>query len=95
MVEANPTVSSADLVLDEVQIEISVCLGHSRATMAELSKLAIDDVLSLGSNLDDPVSLYIGQRLIAKGVLEELEEDAGTALGVRVTNVLQRRKGQA
>ena len=36
--------------------------------------------------IDDPVELYIGDRLIARGELQELGDDSGR-LGVRLTEV--------
>jgi flagellar motor switch protein FliN/FliY len=43
-------------------------------------------VLSLDSKIDDPVELYIGDRLIARGELQEIEDGSGR-LGVRLTEV--------
>ena len=43
-------------------------------------------MLTLDSSIDDPVELYIGDRLIARGELQELGDDSGR-LGVRLTEV--------
>jgi flagellar motor switch protein FliN len=44
-------------------------------------------VLPLSSRVDDPVEIMIGDRVIARGELEELGEDGGR-LGVRLTEIV-------
>jgi len=69
-----------------VQIEITVCVGKTRLPLSELIKLEADSVLQLDSRIEDPVDIYIGERLIARGELEESGEN-GDLLGVRLTEV--------
>lgn len=71
----------------DVPIEITVSVGHARPTVRELLELASDAVLSLDRGVDDPVELYVGERLIARGELQEAEED-GAGLVVRITEVV-------
>jgi flagellar motor switch protein FliN/FliY len=49
-------------------------------------------VLPLDRRIDDPVELYIGDRLIARGELQEIEGGEGGQLAVRLTEVA-RSKG--
>jgi flagellar motor switch protein FliN/FliY len=49
-------------------------------------------VLPLESKIDDPVELYIGDRLIARGELQEMDDDSGR-LGVRLTEVADLTNG--
>lgn len=71
----------------EVPIEITVSVGHARPTVRELLDLSHDSVLPLDRGVDDPVELYVGERLIARGELQESEGDGG-ALLVRITDVV-------
>jgi flagellar motor switch protein FliN/FliY len=54
----------------------------------DLLRLGRDAVLPLDRRIDDPVELYIGERLIARGELQELEGAQSGYLGVRLTEVI-------
>ena len=69
-----------------VPIEVAILVGKARPLVSELVELRRDSVLTLDSSIDDPVELYIGDRLIARGELQEIGEDTGR-LGVRLTEV--------
>ena len=69
-----------------VPIEVLICVGKARPLVSDLVKLRRDSVISLDSRIDDPVEVYIGDRLIARGELQEMEEQEGQ-LGVRLTEV--------
>jgi flagellar motor switch protein FliN/FliY len=69
-----------------VPIEVTISLGKARPLVSELVELRRDSVLTLDSTIDDPVELYIGDRLIARGELQELGDSSGR-LGVRLTEV--------
>ena len=71
----------------EVPIEITVSVGQARPTVRELLDLTHDAVLPLDRRVDDPVELFVGDRLIARGELQEAEEGGGGLL-VRVTEVV-------
>jgi flagellar motor switch protein FliN/FliY len=47
----------------------------------------------LDRRVDDPVELYVGDRLIARGELTELEGDNAGQLAVRLTEVANLRGG--
>jgi flagellar motor switch protein FliN/FliY len=69
-----------------VPIEVTISVGKARPRVSELVELRRDSVLTLDSTIDDPVELYIGDRLIARGELQEIGDDSGR-LGVRLTEV--------
>jgi flagellar motor switch protein FliN/FliY len=69
-----------------VPIEVTISVGKARPLVSELVELRRDSVLTLDSTIDDPVELYIGDRLIARGELQELGDESGR-LGVRLTEV--------
>ncbi len=76
-----------------VPIEITVSVGKARPLIRDLLKLGKDAVLPLDKNVDDPVELYVGDRLIARGQLEELEGDQKGQLAVRLTEVADLQDG--
>lgn len=57
--------------------------------MRELLRLGQNDVLALDKRVNDPVDLYVGDKLIASGELEELDGDHEGQLAVRLTKVAQ------
>ncbi len=69
-----------------VPIEVTVSIGRARPLVSELVKLRRDSVLTLDSKIEDPVELFIGDRLIARGELQEMDDETGQ-LGVRLTEV--------
>ncbi|WP_343080488.1 FliM/FliN family flagellar motor switch protein [Ostreiculturibacter nitratireducens] len=77
----------------QVPIEISVSVGKARPQVRELLRLERDAILPLDRKVDDPVELYVGDRLIARGELTEIEGDGSGRLGVRLTEVVDLRNG--
>ena len=69
-----------------VPIEVTISVGKARPLVSELVELRRDLVLTLDSSINDPVELYIGDRLIARGELQEIGDDSGR-LAVRLTEV--------
>jgi|LGOV01.1.fsa_nt_gb flagellar motor switch protein FliN/FliY len=69
-----------------VQIEVTVSVGKTRLPLSELIKLEKESVLQLDSRIEDPVDIYVGDKLVARGELEEVSEEGGH-LGVRLTEV--------
>lgn len=70
-----------------VPVEVIVAVGHARPAIGELLAMRRDMVLPLSSRIDDPVEILVGDRVIARGELEELGDDSGR-LGVRLTEVV-------
>ena len=71
-----------------VPIEVSICVGKARPLIRELVALKQDSVLKLDRSIDDPVQLFVGDRLIATGKLEEPDEGSDGQLVVRITDIL-------
>ncbi|MGC3939855.1 FliM/FliN family flagellar motor C-terminal domain-containing protein [Roseobacter sp. EG26] len=76
-----------------VPIEVSVCVGKARPLIRELVALGENAVLALDRSVEDPVELYVGDRLIARGLLEEQEGDQNGQLIVRLTEVVDLQAG--
>ena len=70
-----------------VPIEITISVGKARPLIRDLLRLGKNAVLPLDKRVDDAVELYVGERLIARGELEELEGDQQGQLAVRLTEV--------
>ena len=50
----------------QVPIEVTISVGKARPLVRDLLRLSRDAVLALDRRVDDPVELYVGDRLIAK-----------------------------
>jgi len=77
----------------QVPIEVTISVGHARPTVKELLQLGQDSLLTLDKRIEDPVELYVGYKLIARGELEELGEDGQGQLAVRLTEVVDLKSG--
>lgn len=73
----------------QVPVEVTVAVGKAHPRIKELLTLAPNSVLTLDKSVDDPVELYVGKKLIARGVLEEVEASGPGRLAVRLTEVAQ------
>jgi flagellar motor switch protein FliN len=71
----------------QVPIEIVISVGRARPLVRDLLRLQRDSVLPLDRRVDDPVELYVGDKLIARGQLEELDGDQAGQMAVRLTEV--------
>lgn len=70
-----------------VPVDVIVSVGQARPVIGELLAMRRDMVLPLSSRVDDPVQVMVGDRVIARGELEEMGEESGR-LGVRLTEVV-------
>jgi len=77
----------------QVPVEITVAVGKARPRVAELLKLGPDAVLPLDRRVEDPVELYVGDKLIARGELTEAEDGQQGQLAVRLTEVADLKGG--
>lgn len=79
-------------ILNQVPIEISISVGRARPLVRDLVRLKRDSVLALDRRVEDPVELFIGDKLIARGQLQELEGEQAGYLGVRLTEIIDLRE---
>ena len=77
----------------QVPIEVTISVGRARPLVRDLLRLSKDAVLQLDRRVDEPVELYVGDRLIARGELTELEGENAGQLAVRLTEVANLRGG--
>lgn len=85
--EHEQVVALAGSAFGQVPVEITISVGKARPSIRELLEIGDDAVFPLDRLLDDPVELFIGDRLIGRGELEELGEEGSGRLGVRLTEV--------
>ncbi|PIE12446.1 MAG: hypothetical protein CSA70_09865 [Rhodobacterales bacterium] len=83
--EASP--AEATSLFASVPIEITISVGKARPLIKDLLALGQNAVLPLDTRVDDPVELFVGDRLIARGELEEMEGENEGLLAVRLTEV--------
>ncbi len=73
--------------LRSIPIEITISVGRARPSVRDLLALGENAVLPLDRRVDDPVELYVGGRLIARGELQEAPGGEPGQLAVRLTEV--------
>ncbi len=78
--------TTAAAKLRSVPVELRVAVGRAHPSIADLLDMRQNAVLPLDRRVDDPVELFIGDRLVAYGELVEAQ-DGG--LGVRVTDLAE------
>ncbi|SMP07598.1 FliM/FliN family flagellar motor C-terminal domain-containing protein [Shimia sagamensis] len=72
-----------------VPVEITISVGKARPLIGDLLNMNENSVLALDKRVDDPVELYVGDKLIARGELEEMEGGQEGQLAVRLTEVAE------
>lgn len=77
----------------QVPVEITISVGRARPRVSDLLQLQMNSVLVLDQRLDDPVDLFVGDQLIARGELQELDGDMEGQLAVRITEVADMKNG--
>ncbi|TDL78239.1 FliM/FliN family flagellar motor switch protein [Palleronia sediminis] len=88
-----PDASKHATPFSRVPVEIVVSVGKARPKLSELLKMGRDAVLPLDTKVEDPVELYVGDRLIARGELEEIEGEGPGQLAVRLTEIADLEPG--
>ena len=75
-------------ILQQIPIEVIVSVGKAHPLIQDLLELGENAVMALDRRIDDPVELYVGDKLIARGELQEMEGGEPGQLGVRLTEVI-------
>lgn len=68
---------------DAIQVEVTVRLGRTRQTVAQLSALRADDILLLDQSIEEGVEICVGDKVIARGELTA-DDSAEDRLCVRI-----------
>lgn len=72
---------------EAVPIEITVSVGKARPLIRDLVAMSENAVLTLDKRVEDPVELYVGDRLVARGQLEEMDGEQSGQLVVRLIEI--------
>ncbi|SHE34953.1 flagellar motor switch protein FliN/FliY [Ruegeria intermedia] len=78
---------------ETVPIEVTVSVGRARPLVRDLLNLGENAVLTLDKRVEDPVDLYVGDQLVARGLLEEMEGEHAGQLAVRLTEISDFKTG--
>lgn len=85
--------NGSDTPFSQVPVEVTVSVGRARPRISELLHLERNAVLRLDKRVMDPVDLYVGDKLIARGeLIEQTGEDEGQ-LAVRLTEIADLGEG--
>lgn len=93
MAEGKPSTNTKQNPFSSVPVEITISVGKARPLIRDLLALEENSVLPLDKRVEDPVELFIGDRLIARGQLEELNGEQKGNLAVRLTEVASLQEG--
>lgn len=74
--------------LHNIPVEVTISVGRARPLVRDLLELSQNAVLPLDKKIDDPVDLFVGGRLIARGQLEQVADSETGQLAVRLTEVI-------
>lgn len=85
---ASKPTESMDGPFGSVPVEIVVSVGKARPLIRDLVEMGENTVMTLDKRVDDPVELFVGDRLVARGELEELEGENSGRLAVRLTELM-------
>ena len=78
---------SLDLVLD-IKVNVAVQLGSCELPMREVLALAPGTILQLAQKANEPVSLHVNQKLVARGEVVLVCDN----FGIRITEFVGRTK---
>lgn len=71
--------------LEKIRVVASVELGRRKISYGELGSLAKGSVLELDRLAGEPLDLYVGERLIARGEAVVVNEK----FGIRITDIIK------
>jgi flagellar motor switch protein FliN/FliY len=81
--------------LQNLPVEVTISVGRARPLVRDLLELEENAVLPLDKKIDDPVDLFVGGRLIARGQLEQVTDSENGQLAVRLTEVISNGSSNA
>jgi flagellar motor switch protein FliN/FliY len=71
-------------LLMDVPLDVSVRLGHVRMQIRDLLKLNKGSLIELEKEADDPLEIYVNDRLLAYGEVVMIKDK----LGIRITDIV-------
>ncbi|MGB3160710.1 MAG: flagellar motor switch phosphatase FliY [Carnobacterium sp.] len=80
-------VNNLDLIMD-VPLHFSVMLGEKQKTIKDILSLGTGSVVELDKMTDEPLQIFVNNKLIAEGEVVVINE----SFGVRITNILSQEQ---
>jgi flagellar motor switch protein FliN/FliY len=71
-----------------VPVPITVAVGRAKPLIGELLNMRREAIIPLDTKINDPVELWVGEHMIARGELQEMDDNSGR-LSVRLTEVVE------
>ncbi len=71
-----------------VPVDVTVAVGRAKPLIGELLNMRREAIIPLDSKISDPVEIWVGQHMVARGELQEMEDGSGR-LSVRLTEILE------
>ncbi|WP_375204297.1 FliM/FliN family flagellar motor switch protein [Hyphococcus sp.] len=72
----------------ELPVRVVVSIGSAKITVQKLLELTQETVIDLEQLIDDPVDIFVGDRLIAKGELVEATDNEN-GIGVKLLEIVR------
>lgn len=72
-------------VLENVSVDVSLRVGTCSMTMGEILQLEPGDVIQMNESIDDPVLLYLNDKVVASGEVVLVED----RLGLKIIEILK------
>ncbi|MEI6590291.1 MAG: flagellar motor switch protein FliN [Verrucomicrobiota bacterium] len=79
-----------DIVLD-VKVKLTVQLGSTHLSMREVLELSAGSVVQLDQQVNDPVGLFVNDKLVAYGEVVVLDDN----FGIKITELVGSAKPSA
>jgi flagellar motor switch protein FliN/FliY len=80
------TTPNLDVLLD-VPVHLSLQLGHCQLPMRDVLQLAVGTVVPVDKSADEPVDLFVNQKLVARGEIVVVDG----RFGLKITELAGRR----
>jgi len=80
------TQNNLSLLLD-VELPLTVSFGHTFMPIRDIVRLSTGSIIELDSSIDDPVSVVVNNRVIARGSAVVIDG----SYGVRIEEVISRQ----
>lgn len=74
--------------ISSVPVDVIVAVGRARPQIGELLNMRREAIIPLNNKINDPVEIWVGEHMIARGELQEMEDGSGR-LSVRLTEVVE------
>lgn len=70
--------------LQDIPVELVIELGRARLTVRELARLDREDVVELDRLANEPLDVFVGGRLLARGEVVLVDD----RIGLRITELI-------